>query len=425
MPDQGGVLLTGATGLLGRYLLRDLLKARPLAVLVRDSDEQTASERIAEIVAFWSEHLRQRLPIPQVIAGDLSHVGLGMTPADRRWLGRRCQKVIHSAANLSFYCTMDREPWKSNVQGTEALIKFCLDIGLEEFHYVSTAFVCGRRVGNIAEEESDVSQSFRNPYEESKYNAEQLIRGTAGIRATVYRPAVIVGDSRTGYASNFTGFYRFLELGVRLANLNASAAGKGFLPIRLPLSGEEMWNLVPVNWVARAIVELLGKPAWHGRTFHLVSKSPVSSRLVRDVAAEVLDIQGVEFTGPEGIANPSRLEQMFLEGIQEYWPYFGGNPVFDCTNTRGALPDLPSPNIDRPMLERLIRFAAANHWARAPRKKVQPSVTSPCADYIENVFPNQARGRGWHTKPGLTLRSASMCEDRAEDSGHARGSRAN
>jgi hypothetical protein len=117
----------------------------------------------------------------------------------------------------------------------------------------------------------------------------------------------------------------------------------------------------------------------------------VSSRLVRDVAAEVLDIQGVEFAGPEGIANPSRLEQMFLEGVQEYWPYFGGNPPFDCTNTRAALPDLPSPYMNRPMLERLIRFAVANHWGQAPRKAVQPSVTSACADHI--VFPKQARGR--------------------------------
>src|SRR5260370_878437 len=77
--------------------------------------------------------------------------------------------------------------------------------------------LCGRRSGLIAEADLDTDPSFDNPYEESKFQAEQLLRRTPGIRATIYRPSVIVGDSRTGYTSTFTGLYRFLELGVRLA----------------------------------------------------------------------------------------------------------------------------------------------------------------------------------------------------------------
>ena len=393
MPERRAILLTGATGLLGQYLLRDLLlKGQPVAVFVRDSPQGRAAERIAEIIAFWSDRLGRDLPPPLVLAGDLGPDGPVLTGAERRWLARHGGAVIHSAANLSFRQTPDGEPWRTNVAGTEALLTLCRDIGVSEWHQVSTAFVCGRRRGIITEEDLDNGQSFHNPYEESKRQAEQLLRRTPGIRATIYRPAVIVGDSRTGHTSSFHGLYRFLELAVRLASVH-SAGGEARLPLRLPLSGTELWNLVCVDWVSRAIVELLARPRWHGHTFHLVSRSLVPARLVRDVGAEVLQLSGVEFAGPGGVEHPSRLEQLFLDGIQEYWPYLGGNPTFTCANTSAALPDLPPPPVDRPMLERLIRFAVAHRWGRNPRQTtpLQPRPAR-CAEYIEQIFPRQARG---------------------------------
>src|SRR5277367_3040091 len=97
MPERRGVLLTGATGLLGQYLLHDLLlQAHPVAILVRDSRTERAAERIAQIVAFWSERLHRRLPAPTVLNGDLGQVALGLTAVDRHWLGRYCRTVIHS-----------------------------------------------------------------------------------------------------------------------------------------------------------------------------------------------------------------------------------------------------------------------------------------------------------------------------------------
>ena len=412
MPERRSVLLTGATGLLGQYLLHDLLlKANPVAVLVRDSREARAAERIAQIVAFWSERLGRKLPTPIVLNGDLGQVGLGLTVADRCWLGQHCQTVLHSAANLSFRETPEGEPWRTNLEGTKSLLALCRDVGLSAWHQVSTAFVCGRRAGIIAEEGRENGQGFHNPYEESKYQAEQLVRATPGIRATIYRPAVIVGDSRTGYTSSFNGLYRFLELAARLATVH-STAGQARLPLRLPLSGDEVWNLVPVDWVSRAIVELLARPQWHGRTFHLVARSPVSTRLVRDVGAEVLNLRGVEFVGSEAVEQPSLLEQRFHDGIREYWPYLGGNPVFASANTSAALPDLPPPPVDRPMLERLIRFAVANRWGRIPKQttEVSPRSLPPsrCAEYIEQVFPGQARQSGLAREAGLDL---TICID--------------
>lgn len=407
MAKLRGVLLTGATGFLGRHLLRDLLlKGQPVAVLARHSQEKSAAERVAEMVASWSEVHHRDLQPPLVLAGELGRDGVGLAVSDRRWLGRHCQAVVHSAANLSFRETADGEPWRTNFAGTKALLALCREVGLTNWHHVSTAFVCGRRGGHITEEELDTGQSFHNAYEASKFEAEQLLRRTPGICATIYRPSVIVGDSRTGHTTSFMGFYRFLELAVRLAPANPSE-GAAPLPLRLPLSGLETWNLVPVDWVSRAIVELLARPNWYGRTFHLVSRSPMSTRFIRDVAAEELNLHGVEFVGRKGVADASRLETLFLEGIHEYWPYLDGNPHFAFSNTAAALPHLPPPAIDRPLLKRLIRFAVATRWGRgaAPIQATNSgcSRASRCGEYIEQVFPRQARQSRLAREAGLDL----------------------
>ncbi len=406
MPERPGVLLTGATGLLGQYLLSDLLSnGYSVAVLARDSRQGPAAARIAQVVAFGSDRLRRRLPNPTVLNGDLRRQDLGLTPVDRSWLGRHCRTVVHAAANVSFRRTPDGEPARTNVEGTRCLLALCLDAGLSEWHQVSTAFVCGRRTGAIAEDDGGDRHGFHNAYEESKYRAERLVRATPAVRATVHRPALIVGDSRTGHTSSFHGVYRFLELALRLASAT-SQTGAARLPLRLPLSGDESWNLVCVDWVSRAIAELLARPRWHGRTFHLVAPAPVSTRFVRDVGAAFLNLSGVEFAGPAGAAHPTRLEELFLEGIREYWPYLHGNPTFADANTRAALPDLPAPPVDRPLLERLIRFATAHRHDRNPAAAVpRPDSlsASPCARYIEQVFPDQARRSRLAREAGLDV----------------------
>ena len=397
MSHRRGVFLTGATGQVGQYLLRDLLlREYPVTVLVRDSRQESAAERIARIVDFWSERLGQTLSTPVVLCGDLNQPALGMTSSDRQWLGQHCQTMIHSAANLSFRETPAGEPGRTNVDGTKVLLDLCRNAGLSEWHQVSTAFVCGQRTHLIAEDDIEVTSSFHNAYEESKFQAEQLIRRAGGIQATIYRPSIIIGDSRTGYTSTYTGLYRFLELAVLFASTDSDAED-GALPLRLPLNGDEPWNLVPVDWVSQSIVELMGKPQWHGRTFHLVSRLPLSTRSIRDIGVKELSLRNIEFAGSTNVTVPTRREQLFNDGIREYWPYLGGNPIFSDLNTKEALPDLPPPIVDRVMLERLIRYAVANSWGRSRipsltlNKYPQSAGHSFCAEYLEQTFPRQAR----------------------------------
>jgi thioester reductase-like protein len=386
---SGAILLTGATGFLGRYLLRELLAAsRPVAVLARDARGRPARERVEELVAFGSETLGRTLPQPVVLSGELGLPGLGLSAADRGWLGRHGGAVLHDAACVALRRSLDGEPWKTNVEGTQRLLELCQAAGLSEFHHVSTAFVCGERAGVVREDERDAGQGFHNEYERSKCEAERRVRSAGGVRATVYRPSVIVGDSVTGYTSSYHGFYRFLELADRLAE--PSAGGRRFLPLRLPFAGNEPRNLVPVEWVARAVARLVGAPRWHGPTYHLTSPDPVPARAVKEVAERVLGVDGVSWAGPGKPAGATALEETFLEHLEEYWPYLGGDPTFDRRNAKAALPDLPCPRLDGDVLARLIRFAADDRWGRANRGKARDRARLDCADYVERFLPESA-----------------------------------
>jgi thioester reductase-like protein len=366
--------------------LRELLAAgRPVAVLVRDARGRSAHERVGDVISFGRNSLGRDLPRPVTVRGDLSLSDLGIDRAGRAWLTRHCRTVLHSAACVTLQRTPYGEPWKTNVEGTERLLQFCQASGISDFHHVSTAFVCGKRTGVIREDDADAPGGFHNQYEHSKFEGERRLRSAAGLRLTVYRPSVIVGDSATGYTSTYHGIYRFLELGDRLAERTAD--GRRVLPLRLPFAADELRNLVPVDWVARAVIRILLARERHGRTYHLTSPEPVPARFLKEVAEEVLGIEGVIW-GTESVpAAANELERTFRDHLQEYWPYLGDDPEFDCSNTSAALPELPCPRIDRDVLARLIRFGATDRWGKARRDRARRLGGLDCAGYVEEFFP--------------------------------------
>jgi nucleoside-diphosphate-sugar epimerase len=400
MPVRRAILLTGATGLLGRFLLKDLLRAGiPVAVLARDSGTTAAQDRVEEILSFWGETLGTRLARPQVLAGDVSRAGLGLGQAERDWLSRNAAAVVHSAACVAYQTTPDGEPWKTNVDGTRRLFELCRGVGISDFHHLSTAYLCGDRRGVVREDELDAGCGPANAYEGSKLAAEQALRAFPDIRATVYRPSVIVGDGVTGYTSTYHHFYRFLELAVRLSGSSSrqGPASRGMrsrhrLPVRLPLTGEETQNLVPVDWVSRAVVDLLRRPAQHGRTYHLVAWQSVRLQEIKAVVEDLLRLEGIEWVGPEGLADPTTLEQMVLEQFHDYWTYLRSDLQFDCRNARRALAHLPPPRFDRDSIARLLRFAQDDHWGRKASRK-SPQAAHPsgsdCGQFLEDVLPRR------------------------------------
>jgi thioester reductase-like protein len=389
MSTANGIFLTGATGLLGRYLLRDLLASgRPVGVLIRDSSSASAPERLAELQWFCEESLRRALPRPMLVQGDLRSPGLGLGSVERHWLARHARAVIHSAAYVSYQPTPDGEPWQTNVLGTRRLLELCQTLGITQMHHLSTAFVCGDRRGLVYEDELDCGGGSKNAYERSKFASEELVRQFPGIQTTIYRPSVVVGDSRTGYTCTYHHFYRFLELSYRLSA--RPSARRQRVPLRLPLTGAETQNIVPVDWVARALLALVDRPRWHGRTYHLAAWQSVRLDEIKSIFEELLPLEGIQWAGSGGVSDPTPMEQLVLEEFQDYWSYLYSNLDFDCRNTRQTLPDMPPPRFDRQLVARLLEFAQADNWGRQ-RSRSSAAPPSECAHYLECVLPQRVQ----------------------------------
>lgn len=377
------ILLTGATGLLGRYLLRDLMLADvPVAVVVRSSRRQSAEDRIEALMGTWEDLLQRDMPRPFVMEGDICEPFLGLDKDDRRWIDQNCDSVLHNAASLSFVATSeDGEPYRSNMKGTQHVLDVCRETGIHDFHHVSTAYVAGLRTGRVFENELDVGQKLSNPYEESKMAAEKMVRSADFLSPpTIFRPAIIVGDSQTGFTSTFHGFYACLELAHTLLNsigvLGSDNAGK--MKTRISLDGHETKNFIPVDWVSAVITEIVTKPQHHGQTYHLTPRQRVTVEMIRDVLEKAYDFQSTEFTGfGKKIENPSDIEKLFYEHIRIYDSYWRDDPEYDTTNLDAACPHLPCPTMDRELLGMLSTKAMEMdfRWRDKPvRRTEQVSV---------------------------------------------------
>jgi len=380
-------LLTGGPGLLGRYLLRDSLRTgHRMAVLVRPTETQSAQERVDALLAHWQEQTGQVLPQPVVLEGDLCRPDLNLKVSDLRWIANHCHTVIHSAASLAFFGSdRQREPWLTNVEGTRRVLDLCERYGIGQFHYVSTAYVCGLRDGFIRETELDVGQQMGNDYERSKLEAEKLVRSAPLPQPpTVYRPSIIVGDSRTGYTSAFHGFYAMVKLAHTLASqmtLRSITANMMFRASHL--RSQLRKDYVPVDWVSAVITYLLGRPEHHGKTYHLTATqaTPVAlwSRAIQDAVE-----RGSRLADP---SDPTRRDakwflETFLKQSEVYRSYWRDDPQFDRTHTKAAAPYLPCPLVDYSMLLRMAQFAIGTNFGKrpqtsGPREGVLQTVTTP------------------------------------------------
>jgi len=376
------LLLTGATGLLGRYLMKDLLTAgQHLAVVVRPSRRNPPEIRVEAAMRVWENQLGRPLPRPTVLAGDINSPDLGLTGPDLSWVAENCDTILHNAASLSFVSTgRHSEPWVSNVQGTANVLEFCEQADIRRFHHVSTAYVAGKRSGTVYESELDVGQEFANPYEESKVEAEKLVRSADFLDSlTVFRPAIIVGDSQSGLTFTYHNFYVMLQLCHTLTNSmgRMDFTGKFTAPdFQVNVDGNERKNLVPVDWVSHVMTEIVSNPELHGETYHLTPRVPVTSRLIRDVMEEVMGIYGLGFSGAGSrMGEQNEIEELFFKHMEVYHSYWKDDPVFDARNTLAAVPQLPCPHVNREMLLRLARAAIERsfNW-RDPKVDARPQL---------------------------------------------------
>jgi thioester reductase-like protein len=366
------VLLTGATGLVGRHVLRDLLAAEvPVAAMVRPGKGPAT---LAGILGHFEAEAGRALPRPVVIAGDLCHPQVVPSDEERRWLAGNCDAILSCAASMTFREDKHGEPFRTNVDGTRNLLELCRVTGIRRFHQVSTAYICGLRQGQILETDIDVGQQLGNVYEQSKLAAEKLIRAADFLaERTFYRPASVVGDSATGYVTSFHGFYLPLQLAHAMAGrVPVKEMNERFFA-KLGLAGNEGKNLVPVDWLARAIVHLFTRPEHHGRTYHLASPEPVPVALIQQVIRDA-----IEQHYPKPLATSisdaelAALEGLFYEYMSIYRSHWRDDPKFDLTNTRAALSHLPCPRMTYDVLARVSRYPVERNFI--PPRHEQPAI---------------------------------------------------
>jgi thioester reductase-like protein len=372
---KGAVLLTGSTGFVGMEILARYLERtdRPVIAPVRARDEAEATSRLRATAAclFGDEDaFADRLV---ALPADIEQPGLGLDQATRESVASQVTDIVHSAASVSFTLPLDRSR-EINVEGTRRMLELAelceKRAGLEHFSYISTAYVAGTHKGEFGENQLDVGQGFRNPYEQSKFEAERLVRAADGrLPIQIFRPSIVVGERTTGWTPAFNVLYSPLKAFVR-----------GSLPA-LPARRSAPVDVVPVDYVADAVFELAGDPVNGTSTYHLVAGPQATSvgRLI-ELSAEAVG-QREPVVIPPGLfrrlmypvlvrAN-ARLRQG-LEKTRVFFPYFAMEVSYENPQARSRLEPagIEVPPIES-YFEQLIDYANTAHWGRAPVSRAQ------------------------------------------------------
>ena len=241
MPAERSILITGATGLLGRAVLSRLLAADPRLrafVLVRGSQWASCDARI----------------IP--IGGDLRADGLGILPDDRAAICREVTAIVHLAADTTFSTPLERAR-AVNTAGTQRLLELAHDCAYPvHVAHVSTAFVAGRRTGPIAEDFGAATAGFVNAYEQSKHEAEALVRAQAA-SWVILRSSTVVCDDAGGRVTQLNAVHRALHL-----------FHDGLVAMMPGVAGSTV-DAVTTSFVADAIARLALRDDASGQIVHL------------------------------------------------------------------------------------------------------------------------------------------------------------
>lgn len=321
---------TGFPGFLGSALVGRLLARSEDTVtcLVQPSYRETA-ERRADELTDEAAVSRDRL---RLVEGDITDRDLGLAEYDR--LRDAADVVYHLAAVYDLGVEADVAD-RVNVDGTDHVLAFAEAADVERFHYVSTCYVSGRYDGTFSHADLDVGQSFNNHYERTKFEAEVAVqeRMAEGLPATIYRPAIAVGDSRTGETQKYDGPYYLLSLLRRQPRLAVAPA-----PAR---PDDHTLNVVPREYVVDAIAELSGRADTVGEVFQLCNPHPPTiGRLIRALG-RASDRVAVPVPGTVGLSYAvlSRLPGLADSlGVEpESLPYLAHETEYTDANTRRAL----------------------------------------------------------------------------------------
>ena len=374
------ILVTGATGYVGSYVVSGLLKQYDelLALLVRAKSIKEAEQRLWNSLQLhmsfeqFIELLRARIDI---YLGDITHADLGLAGEDLKRLVHSVDSVIHAAASLNR--RSDKVCFNVNLRGTLEVIKVAQAArrhhGLRRFSDVSTVAVCGRREGEVVGEDESIdwSREDYDPYARTKKFCEHMVHELlADVPITVFRPSIVLGDSRFPETTQFDMVRAFV--------------GLAHLPV-LPFRPEWRLDIVPADYVGKAIVTIHQRTAPRYGIYHLSSgRASLTCRQITDAlnqagfmtphvylpylkapfAAAVDALSG----SPKrwGIARPMSL-------MKAFWPYLVFDTVFDNTRVLEEMSESPAPFSE--YAYGLLQFAVQNRFTYPHRPWPSPAAT--------------------------------------------------
>lgn len=365
------IFLTGGTGLVGGHLLPRLMMADPhakITLLIRAASDEEAQARLRAIWQEWVPNTDFRQVQHQIRArrGDVTLPQLGLSESAFRELASEITEILHAAATVKFNLPLE-EARSINCLGTKNILELAQQASKSKLRHIgsiSTAYVCGTRTGTILEDELDCGQSFANTYEQAKFESEKnLSVFQSELPLTIFRPSIIIGDSKTGKTTAFNVIYYPLKLYYKR------------LLTMVPGDPNTKLDVVPVDYVADTICHILLSSEHIGKTYHLVSglKRSISIGELAERATTYFNrvstkkFEPIQFIPLETYrafrpsAPPSWQEVM--NKMDFYLPYLVNEHDFDDTNTRSALAgtDIHVPPLSD-YFEKTLEYCIATNW---------------------------------------------------------------
>ncbi|MEF8698237.1 MAG: SDR family oxidoreductase [Candidatus Accumulibacter sp. UW26] len=253
--------VTGATGFIGKRLVACLL-ARPGAT-VYFLTRTTELAGLQELIEYWGGDASRLMPI----VGDLTLPELGVSKDDIDRLQGRIEHFFHLAAIYDLKASAEDQQ-RANVDGTRNTVRLAEAIGARHFHLVSSIAAAGLFEGLFREDMFDEAENLDNPYFRTKHDSEGIVRKECRIPWRIFRPGIVVGDSRTGEMDKIDGPYYFFKLIQKMRRM---------FPSWMPTIGIEggRINVVPVDFVVAAMDHIAHLEKEDGQCFHLTDPTPM------------------------------------------------------------------------------------------------------------------------------------------------------
>lgn len=365
--SESPILITGATGFLGGFLSAEILSRGKRAILLTGPGGNP-QERISKILDYIGV-----APVhpPRVMGADITRPDLGLNLDELKGV----REVLHCAAVTSFSKGRAELVRSVNLHGTINVLNAVPSCS--RFYHMGTAYAAGKTTGQCMEKEV-VQDDFHNPYEESKKQAEDALVSLCGQRnipLTVFRPSITYGESTTGKSIRFNALYYPVKVllfirdtmlrdirenrGARAEQLGVTLEKNGRLRIPVTLPGEGSLNLIPVDYLVKAVLTVMDK----GGTgiFHITNPR---SNTVRELVSYIEEFYGITGIGiSRGVRENGTLQSLINRYMKVYYPYFCDKRTFDGTRLQQLLKEtVHCPAMDAGAFRTCMDYACETNW---------------------------------------------------------------